>query len=87
MSQEEGGLFVWLPDQRGPVPEKWPYDMPDNGNRKMPLVAYKLGPEEFAMQITILEQRYPPPAPPPEPVVVTTRPRPPAPTKAKEPVE
>lgn len=63
-----GGLFVWVKGQRGPYAEKWPLDKPHNktGGAGAPVVLreYRLSPDEFALRIAVLEQRYP--APPKE---------------------
>ena len=80
------GRFVWVRSLRGPIPEKWPDDMPVGGAvGKDVLQSYELGPDEFALKIAILEQRYPPPKaadpePPrePDPSPSTPPPRPPA---------
>jgi hypothetical protein len=64
-----GGRFVWVKGLKGPVPEKWPHDMPAGGTLGKDVVhTYELGADEFALKIAILEQRYPAPKPPePEP--------------------
>ena len=85
------GRFVWVRSLRGPIPEKWPDDMPVGGAvGKDVLQSYELGPDEFALKIAILEQRYPPPKaadpePPrePDPSPSTPPPRPPATRGAK----
>lgn len=80
-----GGSFVWIRGLRGPVPEKWPHDMPAGGREgKHILRERKLSASEFALKISILEQRYPPPddTPPPDPAPVA--PKSPRPSPAKE---
>ena len=83
-----GGRFVWLRGLRGPIAEKWPHDMPVGGaNGKDVLQSYELGADEFALKITILEQRYPPPKDPepprePDPSPTPSPPRPPEPAAA-----
>lgn len=60
-----GGLFVWVKGPRGPYPEKWPLDKPQNktGGASAPVVLqqHQLSPDEFALRIAVLEQRYPAP--------------------------
>jgi hypothetical protein len=57
-----GGKLVWVRSQKGPVPEKWPMNMPsEQRNGKYVLAEHELSVDEFAMKIAILEQRYPPP--------------------------
>ena len=87
------GAFVWIRGHKGkPVPEKWPDAMGSGGKEgKVVLARHELTDAGFALSITILEQRYPPPPWEPEPPrargpVVPPRPRPlpPAGEKAKK---
>lgn len=58
------GSLVWVKDMRGPTPEKWPADMASGGKvNKEVLAEHKLGPDEFALKLAILVQRYPAPTP------------------------
>lgn len=69
------GHFVWLRGLRGFCPEKRPVGyqprMTKEDNQE-PAAIYPLGPEEYALKISILEQRYPPPKelPPEKPAPV-----------------
>ncbi len=61
---DAGGSFVWVKGLRGPAPEKWPADAPTSVRTdKIILAEHKLGRDEYALAIVIVEQRYPPPAP------------------------
>lgn len=59
------GSLVWLKGLRGPRPEKWPADFArksaKDADAPIVLAEHELGPEEFALTIPILEQRYPAP--------------------------
>lgn len=54
--------LVWVRWNGRVLPEKWPRDVISGiKDHKVVLAFHELGPDEFAMKIAILEQRYPAP--------------------------
>jgi hypothetical protein len=78
------GHIVWLRGLRGFYAEKRPADyLPrmTKEENKEPVAIYPLGAEEYALKLSILEQRYPPPKEPPrERPALVEPPTPPAPS-------